>query len=282
MLCILHGGIKKLPTRAAAQMDLLETCHTTVAVRWLISRIQAAWTDPLSAPYWSYYKQRETIFQWKSKRSNLWQLSLSLSLGFNFLQSCLKAITVASCQNRHGTRCVHVLFSSRCPHHSIWNGAHLSPSLASPHHFIPHLALWGRLQALVEVCVAATHLWEDPPQDEDRLRWQVWICPRCSSCINICPQLGRIQKGSFSFSWGELLVLCFVFLCMVRNGCTRAWRRWCTAAWKEFAPAVTSWYENTCDSWLFCTRFGWTTVTLKIHIGLILYILSFPPASSFQ
>lgn len=32
-----------------------------------------------------------------------WQLSLSF--GFNFLLPCLKAITAASCQNRHGTRC---------------------------------------------------------------------------------------------------------------------------------------------------------------------------------
>lgn len=33
MLCTLHGGIKKLPARAAAQMYLVEMCHTSVAVR---------------------------------------------------------------------------------------------------------------------------------------------------------------------------------------------------------------------------------------------------------
>lgn len=63
-----------------------------------------------------------------------------------------------------------------------------------------------------------------------------------------------------------------------------AWRRWCSAAWKEFAAAavVTSWYENSCDSWLLCTLFGRTTVPLKTHAGLILYILSVPPARTIQ
>lgn len=45
---------------------------------------------------------------------------------------------------------------------------------------------------------------------------------------------------------------------------------------------VTFWYENSCDSCLFCTRFGRTTVALKIHIGSILYILSFPSVRSLQ
>lgn len=168
------------------------------------------------------------------------------------------------------------------------------PSLVSPHHFIQHLALWGRLQAPVEVCVAArcnTSLRRTlrKMKTDCAGRFLRLSSPRCSSCINICPQLGRMQekkrerKGSpFHLQEEKGLVLCFVFLCMVGNGCTRAWRRWCTAAWKEFAPAVTSWYKNSCDSWLFCTRFGRTTVTLKIHTGLILDILSSPPVSSVQ
>lgn len=56
-------------------------------------------------------------------------LSLSLSLGFNFLLSCPEAISAASNQNRRGTRCVHVLCSSQQPHHSACNGARLPPWL---------------------------------------------------------------------------------------------------------------------------------------------------------
>ncbi|KAM7389039.1 hypothetical protein PAMP_023037 [Pampus punctatissimus] len=80
---------------------------------------------------------------------------ISLCLGFNFLPSCLKAITGISCQNRHGIRCVHVLCSSHRPHHSISNGARLPPWLLP----IISYNIWrcgARLQAPVEVCVTAS------------------------------------------------------------------------------------------------------------------------------
>lgn len=114
----MHGGIKGLPTRAAAQMYLLEICHTIIAVRWLISRIQAAWTNPLSPPYWSYCKQAETIIQSiESKRSRieLWQLYLSLSLPLclsllvQILScSCFKTITTAAYKGRHAWVSLHL------------------------------------------------------------------------------------------------------------------------------------------------------------------------------
>lgn len=212
-----------------------------------------------------------------------WQLSLSL--GFNFQPSCLKAITAASCQHRHRIRRVHVRCSSRRPHHSIWNGARLPPWLLP----IISYNIWrcgagSKLQWRSASLHAATHLWEDPPQDEDRLGWQVyvWAASDVPHALTSVHNSAGCKRAPFHFlrQKGWCSVLCFCV--WVRNGCTRAWRRWCTATWKEFAPAVTVWYKNSCDSWLFCTRFGRTTVTLKIHIGLILYILSFAPTGCIQ
>lgn len=54
----LPSGIQTLPTSAAAQMYLLEKCHTMIAVRGLISLLQASCSYQLSQ-----YKQREIIFQ---------------------------------------------------------------------------------------------------------------------------------------------------------------------------------------------------------------------------
>lgn len=157
-------------------------CHTIVAVRWLISSTQTVWTDPLSPSYWSYCKQAETIFQGikkKSKRSKIELQQLSLALGFNFLPSCLKAITVGSCQNRHGTHCIHGLCSSRRPHHSISNGARLllphplagfSPSFHTTSGAVgPAPSSGGGLCR----CTLQHISEKDPPQDEDGLRWQV-------------------------------------------------------------------------------------------------------------
>lgn len=110
-------------------------------------------------------------------------------------------------------------------HITVCQMVHDSP-LASPHHFIQHLALWGRLQAPVEVCDAArcntSRRGPSARRRQSALAGLRLSSPRSSSCINICPQLCRMQTGSFSFSRGEGLVLCFVFLCMVRNGRTRA------------------------------------------------------------
>lgn len=76
-----------------------------------------------------------------------------------------------------------------------------TPPLVSPHHFIQHLALWGRLQAPVEVCVAARC--NTSPRGPSARRRRTTLAglrlssSQCSPCINIRPQLSRIQKGLF-------------------------------------------------------------------------------------
>lgn len=159
-----------------------------------------------------------------------------------------------------------------------------TPLLASPHRFVQHLALWAGSKLWWRSVTACCNTSLRGPSTRWRRTALAGLhqsSARCSSRINICPQLGGMQKGPVSFSTarGSCSV---VFQCMVGNGCTRAWRRWYTAAWKDYASVVTFWYENSCDSCLFCTRFGRTTVALKIHIGSILYILSFPSVRSLQ
>ena len=89
------------------------------------------------------------------------------------------------------------------------------PPSFPPHHFI-HLALWGRLQAPVEVCVDArcnpSLRGPSTGRRQTALAGLRLSSPRCSSCINICPQLGRTQKGFYSFQSGGELLLWFVFL----------------------------------------------------------------------
>lgn len=160
-----------------------------------------------------------------------WQLSLSF--GFNFLLPCLKAITAASCQNRHGTRCILdacavflAVATSQYPKWCTTPPPHWLRSFISYNIWRCGAAskLWWRSASLL----AATHLWKDPPQNEDRLRLS---SPPCSLCFNICPQLSRTQMGSFSISAEGRLF--FVSLYMWRKGWTHAWRQWCT---KWFSP----------------------------------------------
>ncbi len=141
----------------------------------------------------------------------LWQLSLSL--GFNFLLSCLKAITAASCQNRHGTRCAHVLCSSRRPHHSISNGAQPPPSpWASPRPYIQHLALWGRLQALVEVCVAARCYTSLRGPSTGQTQSCVWAARDVRHALTSVYSSAGCRKTSCHFlgetGWCSVLCLC--------------------------------------------------------------------------
>lgn len=71
-------------------MYLVEMCHTIIAERWLISRIHAAWTNPLSPHYWSYCKQTETIFQnTKLRKVKTWAV---ISLSRLFLIFCRHAL----------------------------------------------------------------------------------------------------------------------------------------------------------------------------------------------
>lgn len=138
-----------------------------------------------------------------------WQLSLSLPLGFNFLLSCLKAITVASCQNRHGTRC------SSCA--CIPHGGHITVSEMVrdfPSGFSPVISynIWrcgaaSKLRWRSALLHSATHLWEGPSA-----RWRQTALaglrlsgPPCLSCFNICLQLGRMQ---ISISTGGGLFFC--------------------------------------------------------------------------
>lgn len=138
-----------------------------------------------------------------------WQLSLSLPLGFNFLLSCLKAITVASCQNRHGTRCAHVLVFLTVATSQYLKWCAISP-LASPP--VISYNIWrcgaaSKLRRRSALLHSATHLWEGPSA-----RWRQTALaglrlssPPCLSCFNICLQLGRMQ---ISISTGGGLFFC--------------------------------------------------------------------------
>lgn len=127
-----------------------------------------------------------------------WQLSLSF--GFHFLLPCLKAISAASCQNRHGTRCMCwflTVATSQCLKWCATSPPGFSPSLHTTSGAVglPPSSGGGRHRR------SLLHISErDPPQDEDR--------PPRSLCFNICPQLGRTQMGSFSISAEGRLFFC--------------------------------------------------------------------------
>lgn len=105
-------------------MHLLGMCCTTL-VHWGDGFLGCKQLGPIR--YRHHSEVTANRFQnTKTKQVNNRTATVSsLPLGFNLLPSCLKAITVASCQNWHGTRCVRALCSSHCPHHSISNGARL-------------------------------------------------------------------------------------------------------------------------------------------------------------
>lgn len=169
--------------------------------------------------------ERNNISKYKNQKGQKWNYDSYLSLlVLIFCRHALKPLLLPPAKTDTGL----AAFMCCIPHiaHITVSQMVHDPPPASPHHFIQHLALWGRLQAPVEVCVAArcnTSLrGPSARRRQTELAGLNLSSPRCSSCINICPQLGRMRNGSFSFSRGERLVLCFVFLCMVRNGCTRA------------------------------------------------------------
>ena len=157
-------------------------------------------------------------------------ISLSLSVflplsfsWFNFLRHALKPLPLPLAKTDTGLAafmcCVphvaHITVSEMVPELLPPPPPKLPPKLPPPHHFI-HLALWGRLQAPVEVCVDTrcnTSLrGPSTGRRQTALAGLRLSSPRCSSCINICPQLGRTQKGFYSFQSGGELLLWFVFL----------------------------------------------------------------------
>lgn len=253
-------------------MYLLEMWHSIIAMKWLISRIQAAWTNPFSpTSLKSLRTERNNISKYKYQKGQRLNSDSYLSLlVLIFCRHALKLLRLLlPKQTRDSMHSCAVL--ARRPHHSISNGARLlSWLLPIVSYNIWHCGLAPNSGGGLSLH-AVTRLWEDPPQDEDGLRWQV--CIRAARDVRHAStsvhNSAGCKKAPFSFSTARGLCS-VVFQCMVGNGCTRAWRRWYTAAWKDYASVVTFWYENSCDSCLFCTRFGRTTVALKIHIGSIL------------
>lgn len=153
-----------------------------------------------------------------------WQLSLSLPLGFNFLLSCLKAITVASCQNRHGTRCAHVLVFLTVATSQYLKWCAISP-LASPPSFHTTSGAVGLPPSSgggLRCCILQHISEKDPPQDEDRLRWQVCVW----AARHVCHALTSVYNSAgCKFQFLQEVGCFFVLLCVGRNGWTRAWRR---------------------------------------------------------
>lgn len=191
---------------------------------------------------------------------------ISLSLGFNFLPSCLKTITAVLAKTDTGL----AAFMCSVPH-----VAHITVSLMEHkppfllllhrHHLLPTVLcnIWrcgacSKLQwrsVSLHCCSTSPREPENPPQDQDRLCWQLctgaarWVRHALSS---VRSSAGR---GSTAFHFQGEKSRCSVvwFEWEARNRCTRAWRWVCTAAWKECIPVVTSWDKNRWDSWLYCT-----------------------------
>lgn len=155
--------------------------------------------------------ERNNISKYKNQKGENPNYVSYPSLGFNFLPSCLKAITVASCQNRHGNR-IHVLCSSRRPHHSISNGARLPPGFSPSFHttsgavgLAPSSGGGLRRRTL-------QHISETSPQDEDRVRWQVciWAARDVRHALTSVHNSAGCKRAPFHFLWekGWCSVLC--------------------------------------------------------------------------
>ena len=146
-LCTLHGGIKKPPARAAAQMYLVETCHTIISLRWLIPEDTGSLAQSFISTLLKLLQtDRNNISRHenqKGQKMELWQLSLSL-LVLIFCRHALKPLPLTLAKTDMGLAAFLCVCSSRRPHHSISDGAHtLTHTHPPPLGFVQHLALWG-------------------------------------------------------------------------------------------------------------------------------------------
>lgn len=180
----------------------------------------------------------------------LWQLSLSF--GFNFQLSCLRAVTAAT------TDTGLAAFMCCVPHGGHITASEMVRNFPS-RHFIQHLALWGRLQAPVEVCVlhAATHLREGHAALADLHLGSL----TCSSWINICPR-PRQDAGGLLFTCSTMNAL------KDSHGrCSPSVWPWCPlrSAWQGLVNVIvyTPWYQFTCLIFSFYLQ-GWGHLALSL------------------
>lgn len=173
--------MKKLPTRAAAQIHLIEKCHSII----VSDVIDFCFTGSLDQSIIStllklVQTERNNISKHKNQKGQKWNDDSYLSLSLLVLIFCchaLKLLPLPLAKTDTGLVAPHVLVFLTVATSQYLKWCAISP-LASPPSFHTTSGAVGLPPSSgggLRCCILQHISEKDPPQDEDRLRWQVCV-----------------------------------------------------------------------------------------------------------